>query len=230
MENYSLQSDESVIYKGDVSLIDKNGSTNMILTNLNIVLVTKNKKLFQKEEVEIETYPIEDIKIYDNVPQIKIEGDVVEIYFTSIEKKVRFYSKIELHKFVNAAVKLLTGKSMAKRGAEKIKSAVNLVDNTLGINTIDTVKNVIENGVTGTILGAFGKKSADVTESGNIMSGAIKIAKKFASDDTSDNEKAQTEESLDNQIETIKKLKELLEVGVLTQEEFDIKKKEILGL
>ena len=36
--------------------------------------------------------------------------------------------------------------------------------------------------------------------------------------------------SLDEQIETIKKLKELVDIGVLSQEEFNIKKKEIMGL
>ena len=36
--------------------------------------------------------------------------------------------------------------------------------------------------------------------------------------------------SLDEQIEALKKLKELVDAGILTQEEFDIKKKEIMGL
>ena len=36
--------------------------------------------------------------------------------------------------------------------------------------------------------------------------------------------------SLDEQIETLKKLKELVDIGILTQEEFDAKKKEIMGL
>lgn len=36
--------------------------------------------------------------------------------------------------------------------------------------------------------------------------------------------------SFDQQIETLKKLKELLDAGILTQEEFDKKKKEIMGL
>lgn len=36
--------------------------------------------------------------------------------------------------------------------------------------------------------------------------------------------------SLDDQIEALKKLKELVDAGVLTQEEFDAKKKDILGL
>ena len=36
--------------------------------------------------------------------------------------------------------------------------------------------------------------------------------------------------SLDDQIETLKKLKDLLDVGILSQQEFDAKKREILGL
>jgi len=36
--------------------------------------------------------------------------------------------------------------------------------------------------------------------------------------------------SIDEQIETLKKLKELMDIGILSQEEFDIKKKEIMGL
>ncbi|NLD18409.1 MAG: SHOCT domain-containing protein, partial [Tissierellia bacterium] len=36
--------------------------------------------------------------------------------------------------------------------------------------------------------------------------------------------------SFDDQIEMLKKLKELLDVGILSQEEFDIKKKEIMRL
>ncbi len=37
-------------------------------------------------------------------------------------------------------------------------------------------------------------------------------------------------QSLDEQLETLKKLKELVDMGVLTQEEFDAKKKQVLGL
>lgn len=36
--------------------------------------------------------------------------------------------------------------------------------------------------------------------------------------------------SLDDQVETLKKLKELVDMGILTQEEFDAKKKQVLGL
>ena len=41
---------------------------------------------------------------------------------------------------------------------------------------------------------------------------------------------AEKADSLDSQIETLKKLKELLDAGILSQEEFDRKKREVLGL
>ncbi len=36
--------------------------------------------------------------------------------------------------------------------------------------------------------------------------------------------------SVAEQMETLKSLKELLDAGILTQEEFDLKKKQVLGL
>ena len=36
--------------------------------------------------------------------------------------------------------------------------------------------------------------------------------------------------SLDEQIDAVKKLKELMDIGILSQDEFDVKKKEIMGL
>lgn len=35
--------------------------------------------------------------------------------------------------------------------------------------------------------------------------------------------------SLDEQIEAVKKLKALMDIGILSQNEFDVKKKEIMG-
>ena len=41
---------------------------------------------------------------------------------------------------------------------------------------------------------------------------------------------AESGRTLEDQIEAVKKFKELLDAGILTQEEFDAKKREILGL
>ncbi|MEG2649209.1 MAG: SHOCT domain-containing protein [Anaerovoracaceae bacterium] len=69
---------------------------------------------------------------------------------------------------------------------------------------------------------AFNQKVADVRQEAQ-----VKINDETVNANTHENTN-QTPMSLDEQIETMKKLKELLDVGILSQEEFDLKKKEIM--
>lgn len=69
---------------------------------------------------------------------------------------------MDAYKFVHTANELLTGHTMAERGAAKVKDGINLVDDTLGFSTVDTVKGVIENGVIGSILVELGRKRAEL--------------------------------------------------------------------
>ena len=161
MSEYRLQANEVELYSGQVAYQDAHGksiakgSVTLTLTNQSIVFTICNKKMFGKEEVAVESFPVTDVKIYNEAPQIKQAGTTVTLYLVSGEKYVDFFSKIEAWKFVSKATELLTGKTMAERGAGKLRNALNLVDDTLGINTVDTVKDVLENGVTGLL---FGKK------------------------------------------------------------------------
>ena len=161
MSEYRLQADEVQLYSGTVWCYDSSGKAlvkspiPLLLTNINLVFSFKTKKIFQKEEIIIETYPVTDIKMYNGIPQIKHDGHKATIFLASGEKYISFPSKAEAWKFVSQATELLTGQTLAERSAGKLRNALNLVDDTLGINTVDTVKNVIENGVTGLL---FGKK------------------------------------------------------------------------
>lgn len=157
MENYKLKADEVVLYKGDVVLTGKKGNTELIFTNINLVLINKYKKLFSKEEITVLEYPVNEIKIYEGVPQIKTKGSIAEIYLLETEIEIDFDSKMELHKFTNAANKLLTGETNVQKGAKKVKDAIGLVDDTLGINTVEATGNVIKNGLVGSITNSIGK-------------------------------------------------------------------------
>lgn len=159
MKDYALQPNENILYSGSVVFATKNAQVECTLTNLNIVFVITTKKLFAKGQVHVDTYPVSEIKIYNDVPQIKHKGLQVEIFLTSGEVSMSFPTKREAPKFVNAAWQLITGKSMAERGSDKVKSMVGLVDNALGINTVEAVKSTLENGIAGTVLGGIGKKS-----------------------------------------------------------------------
>lgn len=72
---------------------------------------------------------------------------------------------------------------------------------------------------------ASGIQNHGLGNGGNMVYG-VNMAQSISSDGSM---KSSTV-SFDQQIEMIKKLKELVDNGILTQEEFDIKKKEIMGL
>lgn len=229
MGDYSLQADEAVLYRGSVTVPTEKGSAELLLTNINVVVSTASKKsLFSKPETNVIIYPIKDIKIYDGEPQIKQKGYDVEIYFKNRELVVCFASKIELSKFKMAATKLLTGKSVQARGADKVKRTLNLIDDTLGVDVAGTVKGVLENGVVGSVLGGAGKKkrAAATAAKTELVNNALTIV----SDHIKKDPPEQATMSHGKQLTAIKEFKELLDIGVISEEEFAAKKKEILGL
>lgn len=245
MNNYQLASNEAVLYKGTIlnySEKEKHNSIGsiivyeLILTNLNMIFVTKVKKLLSKEESSYNVIPIDTIKVYDDKPQVKQKGVDFVVYFTDQEYSFSMPNKFEAVKFNNKIMELVTGKSMSIRNSEKFKSAVNIVDDTLGIDSMGTVASVLQNGVKGTIFNGIAKKTATAKPSTKkIINSVLDVI----GNDNSDNNNVKSIESNtneniklinDEQIETIKKLKDLLDLGVLSQEEFDAKKKELLGL
>lgn len=230
MENYTLQSNESVLYKGGCSLVNKSANVELVLTNLNLVFIKKTKKLFAKEEIEVEIYPVEEIKIYNGLPQIKQKDNIVEIFLTSGEIDVSFISKQEIRKFISKAYELLTGKTMAERVSDKVKGAVKLVDDTIGVNTADAIKNVVGNGLVGAVFGSFGKNARNQLKGGSPLKEVLSVTKDVFGKKTDEQETSKPMDSLDDQIETLKKLKDLLDYGIISQDEFDIKKKEIMSL
>ena len=244
MERYQLQSDETVLYEGEVIKVDKYKkesfmdsfstppTTELILTNKNIVLTTRIKKMFAKEQINVEVFSLTDIKIYDDMPQVKQNKINVEIYLTLGEIYLDFHSKLEATKFYQVAIQTLTGKSLATRGAEKVKGGISLVDDTLGINTVDTVKGVLENGLAGTLFSGFKKSKSASSNSNNssTVKEVAEIAKDVIKETRSNSSDKKEQLTYEEQIDALNKMKALLDAGILTQEEFDAKKKEILGL
>ena len=233
MKNYNLRPDEVVLYSGDVQIEKHRGSIELTLTNYSLIIINTVKKMFSKEQVNVETFPVEQIKVYNGVPQIKQKFMYVEIFMTCGEITIGFQSKKEASKFVDAAMQLLTGETTAERGANKVKGAIGLVDKTLGVNTVGAVKSVLENGVVGTILGGFGKKNASTKKEGSVAEEVVESAKKLLEDKPAQEAVAEAKEiatPTDAQLESLKKMKDLVDAGVLTQEEFEAKKKQILGL
>ena len=104
MEHYNLDEDEVVLYKGDVVFKEKTQSTQIILTNKNLVFIDVVKKIFAHDEIETQIYPVNEIKMYEGVPQVKAKSNDVEIYLKTKELEFGFQSKNEVYKFRSAII------------------------------------------------------------------------------------------------------------------------------
>lgn len=157
MEYYDLEENEVVFYKGQVSQKNKKGTTEVVLTNINLVFVNKYKKLFSKEQITVDTYPINEIKYFNGVPQVVKKGNLIEVYFLGDETEFSFDSRNEARKFINAMLNFLTNKTTFERSAEKVKNTISTIDNTLGIDSKSIAGSVIQNGFVGKTTSVVGK-------------------------------------------------------------------------
>ena len=163
MKDYQLKEDEVVLFKGDIELQGVKGKTELIFTNHNFVFINKQKKLLGEEDVEVEIYPVTDVKIYEKKPQIKVKELNVEIYFLRDEKTCIFSSEEDVNEFMNEAQKLLTHKTIAEKGAQKVKDGINLVNETLNVDIVHSTGNLINNVAT-KFVGGFANKASDVAQ------------------------------------------------------------------
>lgn len=212
MEEYVLASNEIVLYEGECFyLSDLKTKCKIILTNLNVVLESLKRKLFKTEIEEIKTYKVTNVKIYLNEPQIKLNDTTIVFYFTNEIVSLFFGDKKEAKKFYSKIMELATGKTGLKRGLEKVVGAV---DDTLGIDSVGTVENAFSKSKLGGIFGFVKKKEKkdEVAVSGNFDNSSVGVKN----------------DDFDSRVEKLKKLKELLDQGVLTQEEFAEQKKAIM--
>lgn len=148
MEHYQLQEDEVVLFKGVAKCKERRCKADVLLTNVALVLVLKKKKWFNplaKAEISVETHPTDGIKVYKEKPQVIRKGLIVEIYAKSGEVTLQFAEGKDAKGFENAALEYLTDKGLLKRRLEKVKSTIECVDDTMGINTVETVANVAKN-------------------------------------------------------------------------------------
>ncbi|NLW19776.1 MAG: SHOCT domain-containing protein [Clostridiales bacterium] len=177
--------------------------------------MTKEKKMFSRDGVRVETFPVREVKTYNQVPQVKQLGGKVELYTLSKVMLIDFGNILTARKFVGLMYELLTGQTAAQRGADKVRGAMDVVDGALGINTVDAVVGLVGKSTPGGILGGLAKialQQSAAPQPASVASGAKSAAL-----------------SLDEQLEALKKLKELLDNGIITQAEFESKKAQVMN-
>lgn len=259
-EMVNLENDEVVLLHADDVVLYAGGKTeNGLLTSSKPTgtLVLTNKRLCftystgvikkTKESIDID---LNKIKVFEGVAQLKpavfkervgyvsliayLSGGEYEFDFPQKEKK-------KLLEFANAANKAITGvgdywaiedvggKSIAKTLRGAIGAATPVVS-----DLADAAKPLVP--LAGEVMSA--KSSAT---SGIFGVVADAIAKGISNDDATNSEAdvvptsesqggSQSSMTLDEQIDAIQKMKDLHDAGILTEDEFLEKKKQIMGL
>lgn len=162
MNNYELLADEVILYEGisSITIIDKKKISHALQVTLTSkkLIFEKEKGIFKKERELIDIILLENVKLYNDTVQVKQKTNSVEI---QADKNIKFTlnGMLEARKFTGKIIDAVTGTTLAKRSSEKIKNAFNMIDDTLGLDTRGTVKGVIENGVTGTLIHGIGNIS-----------------------------------------------------------------------
>lgn len=157
MGNYELQLDEVVLYEGTATSKEYKGTLQLTLTSHKLIL-EKERGLFKKERELLDVFPMESVKFYNGAAQIKQKKEIVEIQTAEKNIKLSFPGMLEAMKFSGKMTDAATGSSLAKRSSDKIKDAFAMVDDTLGLDTRETVKGILEKGVKGAIIHGIGKK------------------------------------------------------------------------
>lgn len=233
MKQYELREDEVCLCETKAYEENTDKYYDIMLTNINFVMLHTKQRLFKHDECTLTIYPINDVKFYNDEPYVKLSKRVVEIYFKTCQLKFNFVNNPgDSSKLYNEFITLLTGKSIAERRSDKFKDTVKIVDNTLGVDTLGAAKNVIENGVNSTILGGTKNASAQANMPKGklgLLSNALGVAKDIFSLKNGKKEEESTK-TLDEKVDTLKKLKELVDMGIITQEEYELKKKQIFEI
>lgn len=154
--NYTLQSDEAVLYEGTVTSRDYKGNIIITLTSQKLV-IEKESGVFKKVREILDNIGLENVKIYNGTAQVKQKMCDVEIQTVDKNITVTFSGMIEARKFSGKLIDTVTGTTFAKRVSDKTKGAIDMVDDTLGVDTRGTIKGVLEQGIKGTLLNGIRK-------------------------------------------------------------------------
>lgn len=157
MNNYEIDNDEVILYEGKVGYNKNHIDVEFKLTSKKMIF-EKQKGLIKKSKELIDIVPLDKIKIYNDSIQIKQKMN--ELQVQTLDKNFSIYANgmLEAKKINTKIIDTLTGTTISKRGSQKISESIDLVDETLGLNTRDTIKGVLENGVKGALINGIKNK------------------------------------------------------------------------
>lgn len=166
----------------------------------------------------IKSFGVENFQVIINalMPDEKIMFPFIGFYNNDkISKNTSTYAYAVTNKRIIYAHKSGFTETVKTVSFDNINDITKEIGPINGIITVDTVKEIFKIGVSSIEADIIYKKLHKTLDS-------IKAAKQNIVSVNVSNEKSS--------VDQIKELKELLDMGILTQEEFDIKKKQLLGL
>lgn len=161
--DYKLDEDEVVLYEGEVHYPDKFSRVKYVLTSKKMVFIktiTVSKGWFKGSEThtEVDIVNLSDIKVFNDQVQVKQVKNEIQVQTKDKNFSIFLSGIIEAKKVITKIIDATTNTTMAQRGSTKVKGAIDLVDDTLGLDTRGMVKGVMENGIKGTIINGIKRK------------------------------------------------------------------------
>ena len=157
MSNFELMSDEVVLYSGEIRSKEYDEEMLLTLTSQRIVL-ERERGLIKKTKELILIISLSTVKWYHEAAQVKQRGNDVEIQTTDGNFTFVFSGIFEARKFIGKAIEAITDATLAKRVSDKTKKAIEMVDDTLEVDTRGAIKGVFSQGIKGIILNGIKKK------------------------------------------------------------------------
>ena len=150
MRTFDMDDDEVILYQGYVYCNDE--TENLTLTSKKLVLEKEEKVKtgFMKSEkntVIVDQLKLENIKQFNGSYLVNQKGSSVSIQSINNDYTIIFEDLIKAKVFVTKIMDALTSKSLSQRGVDKVKGAIDTVDDILGFDTRQTLKGTIENGI-----------------------------------------------------------------------------------
>lgn len=154
--NYEILEDEVILYEGKVGYNKNSLNTLFILTSKKMIF-EKEIGLLKKTKELLDIIYLNDIKQFNGEIQSKQKLNEIQIQTISKNFSIYLSGMIEAKKVNSKIISASSGTTIAERGSEKIKGALGLVDETLGIDVRGITKGVVENGIKGTLINGIKK-------------------------------------------------------------------------
>ncbi len=154
MDNYEIVNDEVILLEDVVYYNNVKDKLDLILTSKKMILEKSKAKQKRVKELVL-VIILKDIKIYNKKIQVTQKGNVVFIQTINENIKLSFDGIdgiLKANKFVTKAIDAVTDTTVVERSTNKIKGAIDTVDDILGIDTRGTLRGTLENGVASTLL------------------------------------------------------------------------------